>query len=138
MYSYTHRVQYYETDQMKIVHHSNYIRWFEEARCAVLASVDCGYDVIEKTGIVSPVLGVNAAYKSMTRFGETVIVECAIAFYNGVRLNLAYTVRDSVTGEIRCTGETRHCFLDEAGKILNLRKAAPEIHEKLLQLSESD
>ena len=40
MYIYTHKVQYYETDQMQIVHHSNYIRWFEEARCAVLASVD--------------------------------------------------------------------------------------------------
>ena len=29
---YEHIVQYYETDQMKVVHHSNYIRWFEEAR----------------------------------------------------------------------------------------------------------
>ena len=29
---YEHKVQYYETDQMGIVHHSNYIRWFEEAR----------------------------------------------------------------------------------------------------------
>ena len=30
--AYQHKVQYYETDQMGIVHHSNYIRWFEEAR----------------------------------------------------------------------------------------------------------
>ena len=29
---YMHEVQYYETDAMQIVHHSNYIRWFEEAR----------------------------------------------------------------------------------------------------------
>ena len=37
---YTHRVQYYETDQMGIVHHSNYIRWFEEARIDWMR--DCG------------------------------------------------------------------------------------------------
>lgn len=30
-YGYKHKVQYYETDQMGVVHHSNYIRWFEEA-----------------------------------------------------------------------------------------------------------
>ena len=35
---YRRRVQYYETDQMGIVHHSNYIRWFEEARTAFLAT----------------------------------------------------------------------------------------------------
>ena len=33
---YKHLVQYYETDQMGIVHHSNYIRWFEEARSYIL------------------------------------------------------------------------------------------------------
>jgi acyl-CoA thioester hydrolase len=34
MEAYVHKVQYYETDQMGVVHHSNYIRWFEEA-CAI-------------------------------------------------------------------------------------------------------
>ena len=27
---YNHKAQYYETDQMGIIHHSNYLRWFEE------------------------------------------------------------------------------------------------------------
>ena len=35
----THKAQYYETDQMGIIHHSNYIRWFEEARVGFLEEI---------------------------------------------------------------------------------------------------
>lgn len=131
-YTYTHKVQYYETDQMKIVHHSNYIRWFEEARCALLSSVGCGYEVVEQLGIVSPVLQVQADYKTMTSFGETVHIETAVSYYNGFRLNFTYTIRDSESGTVRCTGESKHCFLDQKGGIVNLRKAAPELHAKMM------
>ena len=37
---YCHTVQYYETDQMGIIHHSNYIRWMEEARIAYMDEMD--------------------------------------------------------------------------------------------------
>ena len=63
---YEHKVQYYETDQMKIVHHSNYIRWFEEARTAWMEEGGFGYAKMEEAGIISPVLEVDAKYKSMT------------------------------------------------------------------------
>ena len=48
---YTHRVQYYETDQMGIVHHSNYIRWFEEARIDWMRHCGISYREMEKQGI---------------------------------------------------------------------------------------
>ena len=57
---YEHKVQYYETDKMDWVHHSNYIRWFEEARTDLLEQMGMGYDRIEALGIGSPVLGVEA------------------------------------------------------------------------------
>ena len=41
---YRHKVQYYETDQMRVVHHSNYIRWFEEARVNLMEQMGMGYD----------------------------------------------------------------------------------------------
>ncbi len=134
MMPYEHKIQYYETDQMKIVHHSNYIRWFEEARCALLDAIGCGYDTVEQRGIVSPVLGVTAEYKSMARFGETVVIEASVSLYNGFRFNIDYKVTDRESGEIRCIGQTQHCFLNTDGKITNLRRAAPEIHEILTQL----
>lgn len=51
---YIHKVQNYETDQMGIVHHSNYIRWFEEARCDLLDYMGVGFADLEKQGIISP------------------------------------------------------------------------------------
>ena len=125
---YEHKIQYYETDQMKIVHHSNYIRWFEEARVSLLETIDCSYDKLEKMGIVSPVLGVTAEYKSMSRFGETVAIETRMTYYNGVKFSLFYTIRDKETGVIRCTGESRHCFLNEQGMPLSLKRSYPEVH----------
>ena len=71
---YKHLVQYYETDQMGIVHHSNYIRWFEEARSFLLEENGFGYKKMEESGIISPVLSVNARYKSMTHYYDTVII----------------------------------------------------------------
>ena len=49
---YKHLVQYYETDQMGIVHHSNYIRWFEEARSFLLEENGFGYKKMEESGII--------------------------------------------------------------------------------------
>ena len=55
MTPYQHTVQYYETDQMQISHHSNYIRWMEEARVAFLACIGFPYEKIEASGLISPV-----------------------------------------------------------------------------------
>ena len=70
MIPYEHKVQYYETDGMGIVHHSNYIRWFEEARVDLLEQLGFGYDRIEAEGYSGPVLEVACQYKTMSRFGN--------------------------------------------------------------------
>ena len=63
MVPYDHKVQYYETDGMGIVHHSNYIRWFEEARVDLLEQLGFGYDRIEEAGYSGPVLEVSCSTK---------------------------------------------------------------------------
>ena len=50
MVHYDHKVQYYETDGMGIVHHSNYIRWFEEARVVLLVQLGFGYGRLPRSG----------------------------------------------------------------------------------------
>lgn len=132
---YEHKVQYYETDQMKIVHHSNYIRWFEEARVHMLEAYDMGYDKLEKSGIVSPVLSAHAEYKSMTRFGETVCIEVKLLHYNGIKFSFSYKITDKETGVVRCVGETKHCFLNAAGLPIALKRSHPEIHQALEKMS---
>lgn len=120
---YEHKVQYYETDQMAVVHHSNYIRWFEEARTYLMDAYGMGYDKMEEAGIISPVLTANAEYKTMTRFGDTVEIQVWLTTYNGIKMSVAYEVRDKETKEVRCTGTTSHCFMGRDGKLLSLKRS---------------
>lgn len=123
---YEHKVQYYETDKMNCVHHSNYIRWFEEARTWLMEASGFGYDKMEALGVVSPVLRAEAEYRSMTRFGETVEIETTVEAYTGIKIRFAYIVRDKETGVVRCKGKTEHCFLNEKGRPIALKKTCPD------------
>ena len=131
MIPYEHKVQYYETDGMGIVHHSNYIRWFEEARVDLLEQLGFGYDRIEEAGYSGPVLEVSCQYKTMSKFGETVRIEASITQYNGVRMTLHYDVYDKATGTLRCTGDSRHCFINAEGKPAILKRCWPEFDATL-------
>lgn len=126
---YEHKVQYYETDKMGIVHHSNYIRWFEEARVDFLDQVGLGYEKMEKDGVISPVVSVECHYQGMTRFGESVLLYMRVEKFNGIRLVAAYEVREKETGELRCTGKSTHCYLNEAGHPVNLKKTCPDYYD---------
>lgn len=128
---YEHRVQYYESDQMGCVHHSNYIRWFEEIRSDYLDFLGMGYDRMEAAGIVSPVLTIQAEYKSMTRYGETVKLDVRVLKYNGIRILLRYQVRDKENGTLRCQGESSHCFLNREGIPVSLKKVYPKWDARL-------
>lgn len=123
MHIYEHQAQYYETDQMGIIHHSNYVRWLESARIWYMDQIGVNYRDMEQMGIISPVLEVNCVYKSMVHFGDVVEILTRVEKYNGVKLELSYTVRDKQTQEIRTCGSSRHCFLNREGKPLSLKKA---------------
>ena len=125
---YQHKVQYYETDQMGIVHHSNYIRWFEEARIDFLEKMGMGYEQMESAGILSPVLSVEAKYLRMVYFGDTVTIHTAIKEYNGIKLTVTYEIVNDKTGMVHCSGVTKHCFINKEGKPLSLKQACPEFH----------
>ena len=141
LHTYEHKPQYYETDQMGIVHHSNYIRWFEEARTDLMRQMGIGYDEMEGQGIISPVLSVTCEYKSMTHFGETVLIIPILKYYNGIKMTIEYSVTDKESGELRCVGETSHCFLNREGKPVSLKKSYLEMDkmfQKALPQNEKD
>jgi len=124
-HQYQHKVQYYETDQMGVVHHSNYIRWFEEARVDYLEQIGLPYKQMEDAGIGSPVLSVTCQYQHKVCFGETVTILVVLKHYTGLRMTIGYTVLGE-DGQVRCVGETGHCFLNEKGRPVSLRKVQPE------------
>ena len=125
MRKYKHIVQYYETDRMGITHHSNYVRWAEEARCDMLEQMGLGYDQMEAEGVLSPVLSVQCEYKSMTRFPDEVSISCRLVRYTGVRFDIEYEIRDLKTGTLRTLCKSSHCFIDETGKPISLRRRFP-------------
>ena len=119
---YCHQVQYYETDQMGVVHHSNYIRWFEEARVAFMDQAGFGYDQMEESGVSSPVIEARCAYRSSTRFHDRVLIFARIEQFTGTRLVMTYRVVDAKDRTLRAEGETRHCFLNRQGRPVSLKK----------------
>ncbi len=132
MHTYKHQVQYYETDKMKFTHHSNYICFMEEARVDFLQYIGWSYDKLEEMGIISPVIQVHVDYKKSTTFPDIIDIETHVLHYKGTRLELEYTMR--VDNEIVAYGTSQHCFLNEAGRPIILKKQFPEFHQVLEDL----
>ena len=67
----------------------------------------------------------------MVYFGDTVDITLRVESSNGIKLKFAYEVRDHATRELRTTGFTKHCFLNESGSPISLKKAQPELYQIL-------
>ena len=132
MYTYIHKTQYYESDQMGVIHHSNYIRWFEEARTAFMDDRGYTYARLEHEGIVSPVLTVECEYRKMMHYGDTARIELEIEKFNGVKMIVSYKVYLDSTGELCTVGKTSHCFLNQDRKPVSMKKVNREFYEKLI------
>ena len=126
---YIRSVNYYETDMMQVVHHSNYIRWFEEARIDYMKKVGFPYDKMEAIGIMMPVLSAECKYRSSVRFGDTVVIHTSINAFNGFKMEIQYKIYDKQTNELRASGSTSHCFTDMNMKPIRINKTHPEIYE---------
>ena len=89
---------------------------------------------MEEMGIMSPVVGLTAKYKTMAKYCDTVVIRAEITRYTGVRFEIKYTVFDKVTEQVRCTGTSEHCFITPAGKVISLQKEKPEAHARFDEL----
>ena len=133
-YIFQRNINYYETDKMGVVHHSNYIRFLEEARCAWKESIGLPFGKLEENGITIPVLGVNCTYKYHVTFGDTILIKLKVKDYTGVRMTVEYEVTNKKTGKVALIGETKHCFTDKNLKPVNLKKYNKEFSDKFEKL----
>lgn len=132
---YEHECKYYETDQMGIVHHSNYIRFMEEARIDFLKQIGFPMEKIEADGIVSPVVDISCEYKKMSYFADILCIKVFVKEYRGVKLILGYEMREKETGELRAEGTSSHCFMKKDGSLVVLKRAMPELDSMLKELA---
>lgn len=135
MREYQHKVQYYETDKMGIVHHSNYIRWMEEARIDFLEQVGWAYDKMEEEGIISPVTSVDCKYKVTTTFADVISIVVVVEEFKNVKLKLRYIMKKKDV--IVCEGHSEHCFVDPNGKIIRIKKEHPAFYDAMISLVET-
>lgn len=125
---YERTAHYYETDRMGIIHHSNYIRWFEETRIHYLDKAGYPYSQIEKDGVMLPVMSAECTYKNAVRFDETVLIYLKITRFNGFRMTIEYTVRGKDDGEIKAIGKTSHFFVDSELKPIRIKDKYPRLY----------
>lgn len=131
---YQHYVQYYETDKMGVTHHSNYIRFMEEARVEFFKGIGFDYFEFEKKGMISPVVGLNnIKYKRPSTAGDTIDIEVAVKAVTSVVFTIQYIMK--IKDTVIFTGESDHCVLGKDGKIIPLNdKHIKEFTEKLKDL----
>lgn len=135
---YERRAQYHETDQMGIIHHSNYVKWMEEARINLMDQIGLSYKQMEEMEIISPVLSIEVNYRSMVHFDDIVVIEPRLVKYDGIRMEIEYNMYDKKNGEIRCTAKSSHCFLNRSGKPISLKRSYPEIDTKFFETMEDE
>ncbi|MEM7481862.1 MAG: thioesterase family protein [Acidobacteriota bacterium] len=105
-------VRYAETDQMGVVHHAEYIVWFELARTGLCARSGWHYAEIEKLGYLLMVTGVEISYRRPARYGMTVEIRCRLTRQASRGLRFSYDIHHR--GERLATGTTHHIWVEAA------------------------
>jgi acyl-CoA thioester hydrolase len=120
-YGFTHdiRVRFVETDAMGIVHHSNYLHYFEETRVAYLREIGHPFTEWREAGLESPVLESFVQYRKPLEFDDLITVHLHLAEVTRATFQMAYLITvagpDGVA-QVRATGVTVHGCVTTQGR----------------------
>lgn len=140
------RVHYKDTDQMGVVHHANYVTWFEIGRTEAMRQAGLAYSKVEDLGLLLPVLDVQVSYHKPAHYDDQVVIFTSIKEFSPVRLGFAYEVRkvsdeelnletDEPYGELLTSGATMHMWVNAKWRPARIDKKAPEIYALLQDLT---
>ncbi len=132
MKPYMLKARYYETDQMGIIHHANYIRWMEEARIDILNQIGYPYRRFEEMGYIRPVLHAECEYKKSVKFDDEIKIIVSLQEFGKLKFTLRYDIYNmSEGGCLSAYGTTRHCFLNKDGRPVMMNKEMKEFSETM-------
>ena len=135
MFTYKRKAHYHETDQMGLIHHSNYVKWMEEARIAFMDEIGMSYRRLEESGVVSPVTGITVDYKKPVRFDDELEIEVCLKKYSGVKLEIGYSIFNKTEGCPSAEATSSHCFI-KGEKIISLKRELPELDQMIRRYTE--
>lgn len=105
-------MEYHHTDQMGIVHHSNYIKFFEVARTEWLRSAGLTYAEMERRGVMMPIVDVNVKYRQPAYYDELLSVTAIVEDMPMARMLFKYEIRGEDGRDI-ASGSTTLGFIDK-------------------------
>ncbi|MCY3897229.1 MAG: thioesterase family protein [Caldilineaceae bacterium] len=113
-------VRFAETDQMGVVHHSEYVVWFEAGRVAWMAAAGMPYTEIAGAGYNFAVTDLQCRYRDAIRFGDAVQVITRLGSLRSRQVEFVYEIRNPHTRAIYADGHTRHICVDGDGRMTRL------------------
>ena len=114
------KVRFVETDMMGVVHHANYLRWFEMGRVAYLRACGITLGELMDAGVVFPITEVKATYKNSCTFDDDFEVQVRMSAFNKAKMEFTYKVIRLRDGAVAVEGHTRNVFTDKEGRIIRL------------------
>lgn len=129
------KVRFVETDMMGVVHHANYLRWFEMGRVAYLRACGITLGELMDAGVIFPITEVQVKYKNSCTFDDDFEVQTVMSGFNKAKMEFTYKVIRLRDGAVAVEGHTRNVFTDKEGHIVRLD---PKWFEKIKQVFDAE
>ncbi|MCR1975847.1 acyl-CoA thioesterase [Clostridium sporogenes] len=128
-------VRYVETDQMGVVHHSNYYPWFEMGRTEFTKATGMKYTDIENIGVMMPLTESYCKYIKPAKYEDEIIIETSIEKLTPVKIIFSYKIIKKENNELLAKGNTTQAFVDKKNfRVINLKQCNEELWNKLMEL----
>ncbi len=115
----TYRVKFYDTDTFGIVHHSNYIRWFETGRVEFLRELGIDLNEMMNDGILFPIVEISAKFHAPAKFDDVLEIETTAEALTKAKMKFNYVIRKRGEEKILAEGTSTNVFTHD-GKICRL------------------
>ena len=117
-------VPFFDVDPMHVVWHGHYVKYFEQARCALLRRLDYDYPAMQASGYLWPVVELRLKYVNAARYGQRLRARALLLEYEN-RLKIGYQITDRANGEHLTKGWSVQVAID--AKTRELQFVSPAI-----------
>jgi len=108
------RVRYAETDRMGLLHHANYLVYFEQARTELLRTLGATYRDLEDQGFLLVLTRIEVKYRRPARYDDLVTIRTTVERSTRVRIDHRYEVL--LDGQLLAEGASTLACVDRAGR----------------------
>lgn len=117
-------VPFFDVDMMEVVWHGHYVKYFEEARCALLDKLGHNYRQMRDAGYAWPIIDLQVRYIRGAQFGQRIKVRADLVEWEN-RLKINYLITDVATGERMTRGSSVQVAVEIATREMLL--ASPRV-----------